>query len=165
MKAAAVSDRIHAVLQRGAKMIQRTAACLLLFLARFALTPVVAGTIPTREFFEHHKIVNMKLSPAGRHVALTFEKGSEVGLALMAIGDEKITASFEFGDNQHVLGFWWGSDKRVVMAVGKVTGNLDNTGPTSRLHAANLDGRQRQEIFNGATEEPSAVLDAVPDDE
>ena len=146
-------------------MIQRATACLLLFLALFALAPVVAGTIPTREFFEHHKIVNMKLSPDGRHVALTFEKGSEVGLAVMAIDDEKITASFEFGDNQHVLGFWWGSDKRVVMAVGKVTGNLDNTGRPQQLYAANLDGRQRLEIFNSTTQGPFAVLHPLPDDE
>lgn len=165
MKTAAVSDRIHAVEQYGAKMIKRTLFLLLLLFACSTLATAAADTLPTRKFFEHHKIVNMKLSPDGAHVALTFEKGSEVGLAIMALDDEKITASFEFGDNRHVLGFWWGSNKRVVMAVGEVTGNLDHTGRPQQLYAANLDGRQRLEIFNSATLGPFEVLHPLPDNE
>lgn len=102
--------------------------------------------IPTRQFVNHAQVRKVAISPDGQHIALTYEQGSQVGLGIMNLASRQITAQFEFGENEHVLNFWWSSNKRVVMAVGKVTGNLDNMGRPQRLYAADLDGRRRLEI-------------------
>jgi dipeptidyl aminopeptidase/acylaminoacyl peptidase len=113
------------------------------------LMPVsaVAQDVTARDFFSHAKIRNIKLAPDGLHAAFTYEEGSQVKLAVMNLEDEEVTAAFGLGENQHVLGFWWASNTRVVKAVGEVTGNLDNTGRPAHLYAADVDGGNRQQIF------------------
>jgi hypothetical protein len=64
---------------------------------------VLAETIPTRLFFQDAQIRNMKISPDGKHVAFNYEDGSEVKLAVMNLADQRITAAFGLGDNQHVF--------------------------------------------------------------
>ncbi|MDX1626728.1 MAG: S9 family peptidase [Wenzhouxiangellaceae bacterium] len=126
--------------------------------------PAWGKKVPTREFFKHSLVSGMKISPDGEHVALTYEDGSQVKLAIMRLADEKIVSGFEFGENMHVLQFWWGSDERVVMSVGEVTGNLDNLGRPSSLYAADIDGGKRKQIFE-VTTASYQVLDPLPDDE
>lgn len=106
------------------------------------------GEIPLQDFFEHSKFKDMQLSPDGRHLAFTYEEGTEVKLAIMDRKNKKVTAGFAFGDQIHVLSFFWANDERVVMAIGKVTGNLDNMGRPQTLIAANYDGSKRQQIFD-----------------
>lgn len=133
-------------------------------LAACLAAPVFADElIPTREFFEKAQVTDMNIAPDGEHVAFTYEEGSEVKLAVMNLAERKITAAFGFGDNQHVFSFWWGSNSRVVMAVGEVTGNLDNLGRPAHLYAANIDGSRRQQIFV-MERSRYQVLHTLPDD-
>ncbi|HEX4910899.1 MAG TPA: S9 family peptidase [Permianibacter sp.] len=111
------------------------------------VSTVQAAEVPLKDFFEHAEVSNMKLSPDGKHVAFTYEDGSEVPLAVMNLASKKIISSFKFGDQQHVLDFHWGNNERVLMQVGKVTGNLDNMGRPAHLYAANIDGTKRRQIF------------------
>lgn len=126
---------------------------------------VDTDTVPTRQFVKHHNVRDMKISPDGEHVAFTYEEGTQVKLAAMALDRDEITASFGFGKNQHVLSFWWGSNERLVMSVGKVTGNLDNEGRAQQLYAANLDGKRRMEVFNTAVSGPFRMLHPLHDDD
>ncbi len=146
-------------------MITTRHFCLGLLLACLSLqTP--AESIPTRHFFDNAQVRNMLISPDGEHVAFTFETGSQVQLTVLNLESMQLTtAPFGFGDNQHVQGFWWASDSRVVMSVATVTGNLDTvrTGPRP-LYAANIDGSQRQEIFGAGNLAGYQVLHALPDD-
>ncbi|NQD38600.1 S9 family peptidase [Permianibacter sp. IMCC34836] len=123
-----------------------------------------AAEIPIRDFFEHAEVANMKISPDGSHVAFTYEAGTEVRLAVMNLASKKITASFEFGDQMHVLGFAWGNNERVLMQVGKVTGNLDNMGRPAHLYAANIDGKKRQQIFE-MQRSSFNIISLLPDDD
>ncbi len=120
-------------------------------------------TIPTRAFFDSAKVTSMRIAPDGEHVAFTYEEGSEVKLAVMELENSRITASFAFGANQHVLAFWWGSNERVLMSVGEVTGNLDNLGRAAHLYAANIDGSRRQQIFE-VERSNYQILHTLPDD-
>lgn len=106
-----------------------------------------AVEVPLKDFFEHAEVSSMKLSPDGKHVAFTYEDGSEVPLAVMNLASKKIISSFKFGEQQHVLDFHWGNNERVLMQVGKVTGNLDNMGRPAHLYSANIDGSKRRQIF------------------
>jgi dipeptidyl aminopeptidase/acylaminoacyl peptidase len=124
-----------------------------------------AETIPTRHFFDSAQVRNMKISPDGEDVALTFETGSELRLAVLRLDERKVTSTFGFGDNQHVQDFWWASDDRVVMSVGEVTGNLD-TMSTRRpqLYAANADGERRDQLIDSLDRFAYQVLHPLPDD-
>jgi dipeptidyl aminopeptidase/acylaminoacyl peptidase len=134
-------------------------------LAVLNLATAAADTIPTRQFVSHADVRSMRISPDGEHVAFTYEEGTQVKLASMALDSQEITASFEFGKNKHVLSFWWGSNERLVMSVGEVTGNLDNTGRAQQLYAADLDGQKRREIFDTATRGAYRMLHPLPDDD
>jgi dipeptidyl aminopeptidase/acylaminoacyl peptidase len=128
--------------------------------------PVLAETIPTRHFFDNAQVSNMRISPDGEHVAFTFESGSEVQLAVLSLESMQLTtAPFGFGDNQHVQGFWWASNARVVMSVATVTGYLDTTQTGPRpLYAANIDGSRLEEIFGAGNLAAYQVLHPLPDD-
>lgn len=97
-------------------------------------------------------------------MALTYEEGSEVKLAVMHIDKREIVSGFEFGENQHVLSYWWGSNRRVIMSVGEVTGNLDNMGRPAYWYAADIDGRQRKQIHDAQTSRYQ-ILNTLPEDE
>ncbi|MEM1081676.1 MAG: S9 family peptidase [Pseudomonadota bacterium] len=130
-------------------------------------TAIVADDkIPAREFFERSLVKTMKISPDGEHAALTFEEGTEVKLAIMNLDTEEVIQGFEYGDFMHVLDFWWGSNERIVMAVGEVTGNLDtNTGRPSYWYASNIDGRRRDQIFDSGGNQFYQMLHPLPEDE
>ncbi|MGL5047837.1 MAG: S9 family peptidase, partial [Shewanella sp.] len=95
-----------------------------LVLILFSNLAIAAELLPVRHFFEHAQGVGMKISPNGKHIAFTYEEGSEVRLAVMALDKSKILSSFTFGDNNHVVQFHWANDNRVLMEVAEVTGNL-----------------------------------------
>ncbi len=120
---------------------------LALFLLAAGNSAIAADPLPIRAYFENSKFVDMELSPDGKHVAFTYEEGTEVKLAVMELKKKKITAGFAFGEQMHVLDFFWGNNERVVMSVGKKTGNLDNIGRPAHLYAANIDGSKREQIF------------------
>ncbi|NBD95078.1 MAG: prolyl oligopeptidase family serine peptidase [Gammaproteobacteria bacterium] len=137
----------------------------LVFTLLIAALAATAGAeeVTTRDFFEHSKIRNIKLSPDGEHAAFTYEEGTQVKLAVMNLEDQEVTAAFGLGKNQHVLNFWWASNSRVVKAVGEVTGNLDNTGRAAHLYAADVDGGNRKQIFE-TRRSSFRVLDPLHDD-
>lgn len=120
--------------------------------------------IPLRDFFEHRQFVGMEISPDGENIAFTYEEGTEVKLGVMNLANKKILSSFGFGEQMHVLDFFWGNNERVVMSVGKVTGNLDNLGRPAHLYAANIDGSKREQIFEMQTSS-YRFLHVLPDDE
>jgi len=123
-----------------------------------------ADLIPAEEMFGKSLVRTMRISPDGEHVALTFEEDTEVKLTVMNLATREFTSTFAFGENMHVLNFWWASDTRLVMGVGEVTGNLDNLGRSTAMYAANLDGSVREQIF--VTERSRVqVLHTLPDDE
>ena len=144
--------------------MKRLFVCFLLLSLAFAGWADNAS-IPTREFFSHQQFQSMQISPDGEHVAFTFQEGTQVKLSVLNLERQQLTTAFEFGENQHVLRFFWGNNERVVMEVGEVTGNLDafrRTPPS--LYAANIDGSRREQIFD-VDVASYQILSVLPDDE
>ncbi len=131
--------------------------------ASFAVPATAQDRVPVREYFEHSLVKTARLSPDGEHMAITYEEGTEVKIAVMEVDTLKPVQSFAFGENQHVLAFWWASNERIVMAVGEVTGYLDNLGRPAYWYAANIDGSKRQQIYD-ATFAGYRFLHPLPDD-
>jgi hypothetical protein len=55
---------------------------LILTLSSLWVTPSLGQEVTTRQFFDSAQVRNMKLSPDAKHVAFTFEEGSEVKLGI-----------------------------------------------------------------------------------
>lgn len=109
---------------------------------------IAAADIPVRDFFEHRQFSAMKISPDGKHVAFTYQEETEVKLGVMRLRDQSVISSFGFGNNMHVLNFYWANDERVLMEVAEITGNLVSMqGISTDLYAANIDGSRRTLIF------------------
>ena len=122
-----------------------------------------ADLTPIRDFFEHAKFNNMKVSPDGKHIAFTYQEDTEVKLAVMKLSNMAVTASFAFGENMHVVNFHWGNKSRVLMEVVKRTGYLDTmNGSRVKLYAANIDGTRRLELF-GSGMSGYRILHLLPD--
>ena len=123
-----------------------------------------AQEVSTRQFFDSAQVRNMQISPDAKHVAFTFEEGSEVKLGIMDPENRELLTVFGFGENQHVVQFLWGNNERVIMSVATVTGNLDTqrTAPPS-LYAANIDGKRREQIYD-SSRSSYQILSRYPDD-
>ncbi len=145
-------------------MFQQFLKTLLLLVVLLPAEKSHAEANPAATMFSKSQVREMKISPDGEHIAITFEEGSEVKLAIMTVSDQQAISAFEYGDNMHVLDFWWGSNERIVMSVGKVTGNLDNRGRAAALYAANIDGTRRTQIFE-MLNSGYQVLHPLPDDD
>jgi acetyl esterase/lipase len=124
-----------------------------------------ADTIPAETMFGKALVRSVAISPDGKHLAFTFEEDTEVKLGVMERETKKILTSFGFGKNMHVTSFGWASDSRVVMSVNEVTGSLDRlfARRPSSLYAANIDGTQRQQIFEAGFS-GYQILATLPDD-
>jgi dipeptidyl aminopeptidase/acylaminoacyl peptidase len=144
-------------------MRQKTLSLVLIALISWFTPNGQAETVPASALYANASITNMKIAPDGRHVAFTFEEGTEVRVAIMNLDSQKITALPGIGERQHVLNFWWSSNRRVVMSVGEVTGYLDNMGRPGRLYAADIDGRRREQLHDGQGASVQ-VLHPLPDD-
>lgn len=119
--------------------------------------------LSTQDFFEHAKFNNMKLSPDGKHVAFNYQEDTELKLAVMRLSDMKILSGFEFGENMHVVNFHWATNKRVLMEVRRVTGNLVSMGGEPlNLYAADIDGSKRVELFR-TSRSGYTILHLLPD--
>jgi dipeptidyl aminopeptidase/acylaminoacyl peptidase len=124
---------------------------LLVFLFAIAANITTANAkdklIPVEDFAKHSEYENVKISPDSKHLAFTYREDTEVKLAILNRKKKKITAIFEFGDWKQVTSFNWANNKRVIMNVRKVVGNLDKKSRGANLYAANVDGTQRKMIF------------------
>ncbi|MFB2721009.1 MULTISPECIES: S9 family peptidase [Shewanella] len=135
-----------------------------LVLTLFSNVAVCVEQLPVRSFFENSQVVWMKISPNGKNVAFTYEEGSEVRLAVMDLDKSKILSSFTFGENKHVVGFYWANDNRVLMEVTEIKGNLMSLrGNQVDLYAANIDGKKRDLIFKSGMS-VYTILNLLPDD-
>lgn len=124
---------------------------LLLLVFTFLASGVAAKEVPIEDFFAHEKFRNVKISPDAKHIAFSYEEGSEVRLAIMELKQQKILSSFGFGDNMHVINFYWANNERILMQVVEQKGNLASMqGSPVDLYAANIDGRRRTLLVSGS---------------
>ena len=80
----------------------RWIALLALLVGAWAL-PLSADTLPAEQIFGKSLVKNMKISPDGEHVALTYEEGSEVKLAVMELASQDIVSGFDAGCCHEVI--------------------------------------------------------------
>jgi dipeptidyl aminopeptidase/acylaminoacyl peptidase len=104
--------------------------------------------IPLETFLRRPTFVSMKISPDGRHLAATVPHGDDkTVLVVLDRVEVKPTALLELRGREHVSGFSWVSDERLIVAVAKKEGMLDQPIPTGELYGMDADGKRTRVLF------------------
>ncbi len=105
--------------------------------------------IPLEDFAQKSKFASTRISPDGKHLAFTYEEGSEKRLAIMNLEQKKVISSFDAGGfNREVEFYFWPTNDRVIMRTRKITGWLDGQNPEPSIVSANIDGTKRYELWD-----------------
>jgi dipeptidyl aminopeptidase/acylaminoacyl peptidase len=118
---------------------------LLLSLAVLAM-PLSALAAPAPEpldlepFLRRDAFEAIRLSPKGDYYAATVPLPDRTVLVVIRRSDQAITAKVTGGEHSDIAGFWWVDDDRLVVAMARRFGRLEEPQPTGELHALNADG-------------------------
>ncbi|CAN5133706.1 S9 family peptidase [soil metagenome] len=117
-------------------------ACMVTAALPQAAAPAPAAAIPVESFFQRPSLLDAKLSPSGKQLALTSARGANrVSLVVITLGappEVKRVARFSDADIVH---FDWASDNRLVFSVLDLeAGSGEDRRLAPGLFAINADG-------------------------
>lgn len=134
--------------------------------------------IPIEEFAKHPSYGTAKISPDGRYLAITVDRGDQDVLTILRIEahDLKVVKINQLPDKKSVGSFYWVSPERLMFNAVRKIGGYAQPFATGEWFAVNADGSQpRPLIFYGtrdATQRGKAVgserfslLDTLRDDD
>lgn len=104
--------------------------------------------VPLEAFAAKSKFKSVKISPDAKHLAFTFEEGSEVKLGIMDMATKKGLFAFDVGDNREVSQFNWVSNKRIVFVSQYITGWLDGKPKKPEMKAVDIDGENAKMLHD-----------------
>ncbi|MBD9368761.1 S9 family peptidase [Xanthomonas sp. XNM01] len=140
--------------------------------------PASTPRIPIDEFAKHPSYGTAKISPDGRHLAITVDRGDQDVLTILRIDDNdlKVIKINQLPDKKSVGSFYWVSPERLMFNAVRKMGGYAQPFATGEWFAVNADGSQpRPLIFygtRGATQrgktvgaERFSLLDTLKDDD
>jgi acetyl esterase/lipase len=106
--------------------------------------------VPLESFFQRPAVLEAKLSPSGRRLALTTSRGAtRVGLVVIALGDApKATRVASFSDVDIVQFDWVGEDRLVFSVLDLESGSGEDRYSAPGLYAANADGGDLRQLVS-----------------
>lgn len=104
------------------------------------LAAPVASAVNVDAYIKRDRFNDVKISPNGDYLAATVPFDDKTALVILRRSDNKLTANFRLGKNQHVAGFGWVSPERVVISMARKFGELDSPQLDGNLYAINADG-------------------------
>ncbi len=104
--------------------------------------------VPLEHFFQRPAVLEAKLSPSGRKLALTTARGAaRVGLVVIELGDApKATRVAAFSDVDIVRFDWVGEDRLVFSVLDLEAGSAEDRYFAPGLYAANTDGSDLRQL-------------------
>lgn len=129
-------------------MTIRFHAVLAMCVAVLVTGPASADVVPVEVFAASSKIGSPRLSPDGRHVAMTTDLGEgNHALRVYRIEDMHQTALLRLPRYELPTQVTWVSDRRLVIAKGRQLGSREEPVPMGEIIASDLDGTQQKYIF------------------
>lgn len=101
-----------------------------------ASTPVDLAPFVQQDVYEW-----VKISPDGRHYAVTKPLEDRTALLILRREDNAFTAKIMGGPDSVVEDFWWANNERVVMSLARKLGSRDEPVAIGELYAVNVDGK------------------------
>jgi len=83
----------------------------------------------------------VKISPDGKHFAVTKPLEDRTALLILRREDHAFTAKIMGGPDSVVDDFWWANDERVVVSLSRKRGSRDEPVSIGELYAVNVDGK------------------------
>lgn len=133
------------------------------FIFSFLSFGALAEKLPLKDFFKDSSYRNVKISPTAKYLAITYDSGTQVKLAVLDREKNKIISGFEFGDYRQVQNFVWATPERLLIEHVRFEGYLDNRPKLKTLVAANADGSNRLELYEERTS-GYRILDLIEDE-
>ena len=140
---------------------------LLLLLASAHALPVCAAApaVDVAPYVRQSAYVDAKISPDGRHLAVTVPTGDRTVLVVLRREDMVATTRISGGRDSVIYDFWWANDERLLAAMAERVGVEDQPQPTGEIHAINADGSRSASLTGPAEFTFARVYDLLPDDE
>ena len=151
---------------------------LLLGLGIFATGNASAASniIPISDFVKHSTYSNVKISPTGKYLAMTVDRGDQDVLTILRTSDLGIVKVNQLPDSKSVGSFYWTSADRLMFNAVRKLGKYEQPFGTGEWFAVNADGSvPRPLIFYGTrdvTQKSKAIgserftlLDTLKDDD
>ncbi len=135
---------------------------LLLILVVTFSSNIFAKPIPVEHYAQKSQFKLMKISPDGKHLAFTYEDGSETKLGTMRLADQKPIYSFDVGPDRIVTDFWWATDQRLILIGQNNVGYLDGQYSHPELYAVDYDGKDRVHLGHGGGVRVTSMLRSDP---
>lgn len=83
----------------------------------------------------------VKISPDGKHYAVTVPLEDRTVLAIIRRSDKQATTKIMGRKDSVVENFWWANNERVVVSMANKLGSRDQPVAIGELHAVNADGK------------------------
>lgn len=123
-------------------MLQKTLITIFLILT---ILPVCAES--HESFFDYPEYRRAKLSPDGKHIAVSFLSGGKAAIAFLNRESKKIVGSAKFKGSDEVGNFQWVSNSRVVIDIVKKVHGYEQLQFQGELYAVNYDGSKAEKIY------------------
>ena len=108
--------------------------------AKAAPGPAADGLLPVEAFYRHADLRDAKLSPSGRRLAVSVNRGDRVGLAVFDLqGQAAPLTVAQFGDAD-VRSFEWVNDERLVFNIVELDAGSGDQRWAPGLFSVGLDG-------------------------
>lgn len=118
-------------------------AIFLLLAITLAPSSAFNQTLSTEAFFRFNDLDGVKISPDGRHVAMTVPTEELGMLVVMEVETNNIVAQFDSRPNQKMGEFYWANNERILFSTVIVVGGLDAPLITGEIFALNIDNTKK----------------------
>ena len=122
-----------------------------LFLSAFAAPlAALASPPPVRDFVKHPSYSAVRISPTGKYLAMTVDRGEQDVLVVLETDDLSVVKINQLPDEKSVGTFAWTSPERLMFNSVKKIGSYAAPFGTGEWYAVNADGSQaRPLVFYG----------------
>lgn len=139
-----------------------------LFVLISALLLAMAGQaaareVPIGDFFKEPEFRSVRLSPDGKHIAVTVPEKDRTVLAVLRVADMGVVGRWDYGPNKHFERVEWANPGRLLMWVSVKEDGKDFRVAVSDLYASNIDGTGRIGIRDGNYYELVSLTPEDPD--
>ena len=128
------------------------------------------------DFVKHPIYSTAKISPTGKYIAITVDRGDQDVLTILTTADLKPIKMNVLPDKKSVGAFHWTSAERLLFNAARKRGSFERPRGTGEWFAVNADGSMPRTLIDyspvGATQRGKAVgnesfslLDTLPDDD
>ena len=121
----------------------------LVMLMVYTVTYAEVKVLPVSVFTKSNDYNNVKISPDGKHLAITVPIDSKVGLAFVRTRDFKPVGAFNVDDYIQITQFHWASNTRIVYKIAEFEGLEVVPADFGNIYAADIDGGNVLPIFGG----------------